>query len=285
VKKAIALIALLTSVSVSPALAQQPPAAAAPAAPPKLQALIITGQHAGHDWKGTTPILRKILEDSGKFDVRVTEEFRGAGPETLAPYDVVVVNYSDGGRPERRWGARADAALIDFVKGGKGLVVYHFAMQAFNGWAEYEQMAGANWRPNMGHHSAPHNFTVKVTDPNHPITRGLKLEFPQVNDELYANLKWQPAGTYHVLATAYDDHALYAASRTDARAPQPLEGPGADANMLWTVNFGQGRVFTTALGHVPPNLETPAFQVTFARGVEWAATGNVTQTIPASMAK
>ena len=66
------------------------------------------------DWKGTTPVLRKILEDTGKFDVRVTEEFRGAGPETLAPYDVVVVNYSDTGRPERRWGTRADTAPRKF---------------------------------------------------------------------------------------------------------------------------------------------------------------------------
>ena len=88
-----------------------------------------------------------------------------------------------------------------------------------------------------------------------------------------------------MLATAYDDHALYAASRTDARAPQPLVGAGADENMLWTVDFGKGRVFTTALGHVPPNLATPAFQVTFARGVEWAATGKVTQAIPPEMAK
>ena len=282
-KKAIALIALVCALG-RPAFAQQPPPPPAPPAPAKLQVLIITGQHQ-HDWKGTTPVLRKILEDTGKFEVRVTEEFRGAGPETLAPYDVVVVNYSDSGRPERRWGPRADAALVDFVKSGKGLVVYHFAMQAFAGWTEYEQMSAANWRPDFGHHSAPHDYTVKIIDTEHPITKGLKLEFVQTNDELYANLKWQPAGTYHVLATAYDDHALYAASRTDARAPQPLEGPGANENMLWTVDYGKGRVFTTALGHVAPNLATPAFQVTFARGVEWAATGKVTQAIPPEMAK
>src|SRR5579859_5771588 len=98
----------------------------APAGPPKLQALIITGQN-GHDWKGTTPILKQALEDTGRFEVRVTEEFRGAGPETLAPYDVVIVNYFERNRPELRWGARADQALLDFVHSGKGLVVYHFS--------------------------------------------------------------------------------------------------------------------------------------------------------------
>src|SRR5579871_1133106 len=52
-----------------PMLAQQPT---------KIQALIITGQN-GHDWRAATPVLRTLLESSGRFEVRVTEEFRGAG--------------------------------------------------------------------------------------------------------------------------------------------------------------------------------------------------------------
>jgi hypothetical protein len=261
------------------ASAQQPAAA-----PPRTNVLIVTGQN-GHDWKGTTPVLRKILEDTQKFEVRVTEEFRGAGPETLAPYDLVVLNYFERGRPELRFGDRAQNALLEFVSAGKGLVVYHFSMAAFDGWTEYEKMSAGNWRPNNGHHSARHDFVVDIKDPDHPITRGLKLSFPQPNDELYGNLRWQPAGTYHVLATAYDDHALYAASRTDAKAPQPLVGAGAHQPMLWTVDYGKGRVFTTALGHDVETVQTPAFMTTFARGAEWAATGKVTLPIPAAMAK
>jgi hypothetical protein len=280
-KKGLTVIALLLTASVSLLRAQQP----APAGPPKIQVLIITGQN-GHNWRGTTPILRKILEDTEKFEVHVTEEFRGGGPETLKPYDLVVLNYQDrGNRPELRWGDRADKALVDFVNSGKGLVVYHFSMAAFDGWTEYEKMSAANWRPNYGHHSAPHNYVVDIKDQEHPITKGLKLSFPQANDELYSNLRWQPAGSYHVLATAYDDHALYAASRTDARAPQPLEGTGANEPMLWTVDYGKGRVFTTALGHDVEQVQTPAFTTTFARGAEWAATGKVTLPIPAAMAK
>src|SRR5262249_57282828 len=84
-------------------------------APRKLQVLIVTGQNTtSHDWHGTTPVLRKLLEDTGRFEVRVTEEFRGAGKETLAPYDVVVLSYYDARKPELRWGERTDAALLDF---------------------------------------------------------------------------------------------------------------------------------------------------------------------------
>ena len=203
-KPRLTLIASLVCI-VGALVSAQPPAPAAAAAPPKIAVLIVTGQH-GHNWRGTTPLLRKALEDTGKFEVRVTEEFRGAGPEALAPYDLVVLNYFDRNRPELRWGEKTDAAFLDFVRSGKGVVVYHFSVAAFNGWTEYEKLSGGNWRPDKGHHSAPHNFVVDIKDQEHPITKGLKLSLPQTNDELYANLRWQPAGSYHVLATANDDH-------------------------------------------------------------------------------
>jgi type 1 glutamine amidotransferase len=258
---------LLVAVSLAPAQAPKP----------KLQALIIAGQN-NHDWRATTPVLRELLEDTGIFEVRVTEEFRGAGPETLAPYDVVVLNYCDNHKPELRWGERADTALVNFVRGGKGLVVYHFSTAAFDGWTEFEKMSAGNWRPNNGHHSARHDFTVDIKDQDHPITRGMKPSFLQPNDELYANLKWQPEGTYHVLATAWDDHSRYRPNEK-----QPVAGPGANEPILWTVNYGSGRVFTDALGHDPDAMKSAGFIATFTRGTEWAATGNVTIPLPAEL--
>lgn len=250
----------------------------APATPEKIQTLIITGQN-GHDWRAVTPELRRVLEDTGRFEVRVVEEFRGAGPETLAPYDLVVLNYFERRDRNLWWGDRANQALLDFVKSGKGLVMYHFSTAAFDGWTEYEKLSGGNWRPNQGHHSPQHDFVVKITDPDHPITRGLKAELPQAHDELYANLRWQPQGTYHVLATAWDDHARY-----EGKARQPVPGAGLDHPMLWTVQYGQGRVFGNALGHDVPAVRTPTFIVTFTRGAEWAATGKVTLPVPPEMA-
>ncbi len=272
-KKLTIVVALL--VAVLPLLAQpQKPEAG----PPRIRTLIITGQDV-HDWRSVTPLLRKALEDTKRFEVRVTEEFRGAGPETLANYDLVVLNYRDS-RPEHRWGERADNALLDFVRSGKGLVMFHFSVAAFNGWEEYEKLSGGNWRPGQGHHSPSHDFTVEIKDSDHPITRGLKKSLPQVKDELYANLKWQPEGTYHVLATAYDDHSLY-----QGKAKQPTPGPGLNHPSLWTLNYGKGRVFANMLGHDAPAVSTPTFVVTFTRGAEWAATGAVTLPIPPELAQ
>jgi type 1 glutamine amidotransferase len=250
--------------------------AKAPPGPPKLQALIVTGINA-HDWKGTTPTLRQTLEETGKFDVKVVEEFRGTGPETLAPYDLVVINHS--GR--RVWGDRAEKALEEYVASGKGLILYHFALAGFAGWTEFEKMSGANWRPENGDHSPRHDWTVNIKDTEHPITKGMK-DFPVQKEELYADLQWQPEGAYHVLATAYDDHSLYNGRSGKGHT---LTGPGQDQNILWTTQYGMGRVFVTTLGHDAENVKAEYFKVTFARGAEWAATGKVTQPIPPSLAK
>ena len=86
----------------------------------------------------------------------------------------------------------AEQALIHAIENGKGFVIYHFSLAAFDGWQAFEELSGGNWRPNNGHHSPPHDFAVTITDQDHPITAGLRAKLPQPVDELYANLKWQP---------------------------------------------------------------------------------------------
>jgi type 1 glutamine amidotransferase len=239
---------------------------------PKIQALIVTGRNT-HDWRVTTPLLRKLLEDTGRFQVHVVEEFRGAGPETIAPYDVVVLNYFNE-QPELRWGERAETALTNYVRDGKGMVVYHVSLAAFDGWAEFEKMCGGNLRPNYGHHSPSHDFTVDIKDTEHPITRGM-ASFPEAHDDLYANLKWQPEGSYHVLATAWDDHSRYPPDEK-----QPIPGTGRNQPMAWTVNYGNGRVFAIGLGHGPEAIRGAGFGAMLTRGTEWAASGDVTIPLP-----
>ena len=54
---------------------------------------------------------------------------------------------------------------------------------------------------------------------------------------------------------------------------------------MWTTQYGQGKVFVTTLGHDAENVKNLYFKTTFSRGVEWAATGKVTQAIPPELAK
>jgi type 1 glutamine amidotransferase len=47
------------------------------------------------------------------------------------------------------------------------------------------------------------------------------------------------------------------------------------------LRYGKGRVFHTTLGHDLPAMSSVGFVVTLQRGVEWAATGSVSQKVPA----
>ena len=49
---------------------------------------------------------------------------------------------------------------------------------------------------------------------------------------------------------------------------------------LMVIPYGKGRVFHTTLGHGEESMRCVGFITTFLRGVEWAATGNVTQKVP-----
>ena len=119
-------------------------------------------------------------------------------------------------------------------------------------------MMGSSWKlENIGH-SQRHVFTVKWTDRDHPIARGLPPVFV-ANDELYHKMDLKPNA--RVLATAYND--------------VKMRGTGKEEPMIWTVPFGSGRVVHMTLGHDLVAISQPGFIDAFVRGTEWAATGDV----------
>lgn len=271
-------------------------AAAAAAEPYKV--LIVTGQNL-HDWKGTTPVLKKVLEDTGLFKVDVAKsppkiaakkgekpkptDMSGFKPE-FCKYDVVVSNYQ--GDP---WSEETKKALVDYVCNGGGLVIYHFACASFPEWPEYNEMIGlggwggrneksgpyVRWKDGQfvrdtspgkgGGHGPMQPFKIDVRNTEHPITKGLPASFMHVPDELYGWLRG-PAKNLTVLATAF--------------APKDKGGAEEHEPILFTVQYGKGRVVQNALGHTAKELKSVAFIATFQRCVEWAASGKVTQKVP-----
>ena len=260
----------------------------------RIRVLIITGRSSfEHDWKGTTNELRNMLEDTGRFAVRVTEEFRGATAQTLAAYDVVLLNYC--GRwfydepVEERWGKQAEATLFSFVRKGKGIVVYHptFMLGAPD-WPEFERLAGAALRqsPTPSRRAPVDAFRIRVIDREHPITRGMREYLWTFMDDMYTNLRWHPqTKDMRVLVTGYDDAAAYAHALAGPKYPPEqytakrlaaMPGMNQEHPLVWTSRYGKGRVYSCTLGHGPDTLRYEALISLLVRGTEWAATGSVT---------
>ena len=245
--------------------------AAGAASPERIRVLFLAGQTdlPYHDWRISTPFLRSVLADSGRFDVKVLEEVRGVTAATLAGTDVLVLNYNGP-----RWGDATEAAITEFVQSGKGLLSFHgatygqFYGQVFEkrwvagdtkGWLAFPRIIGAQWEPAKIGHGARHAFTVKWLDRGHPISAGLEETF-LANDELYHKLDLLP-GT-RVLATAF--------------SPVASGGTGKDEPIIWTTAFGRGRTVYITLGHDLSAMSQAGFLTAFARGAEWAASGAVT---------
>ena len=253
-----------------------------------LRALIVDGQN-NHKWRVTTPIMQEYFEQSDRFTVDVDtsppekHDMSSFRPK-FSDYDVVVSNYNGDA-----WPRETQLEFQAFVYRGGGFVTVHAANNSFADWPEYNEMIGlGGWRgrnqdsgPYLyfqdeklvidrsdgrgGNHGPEHEFLVKSRSANHPIMRGLPDEWLHTKDELYEQLRG-PAQNVEILATAF-------------AAPEQ-NGSGRDEPMLMTIQYGQGRIFHTTLGHADYSMRCVGFITTLLRGTEWAATGEVTLDVP-----
>ena len=257
----------------------------------QIQVLIITGEVTGEHDPKVSSMLRRMLESTGRFKVKITEEFRGASAETLAPYDLVLVNY-DGGdgvmnvadpKPVRL-GERAEKAILDFVSSGKGVVFYHSSVFATVWPKEFLRMMGGYCDMAAGSRRAPGDeLAVKVDTGKHPITAGLKPSWTVTSEDLFAGSFWHPEAKVEVLATVFDDiehyrnMSAYDASGLPKGVPvENLFGVNKDQAVAWINQYGKGRAFVISIGHGPDTIKRVGFVGLFCRAAEWAATGSVT---------
>jgi len=275
----VARLAILSSfvvIALHPSLAEEAP----------VSVLVVDGQN-NHKWQETTTLIKQTLEVCGRFSVDIaTSPSQGGDMKGFQPrfseYDVVVSNYN--GEP---WSEKTKQDFEKYVAGGGGFVCVHAADNSFPNWKAYNRMIGlggwggrnekdgpyVRWKEDQkrftrdsspgsgGSNGKRVPFMVVVRDNDHPITRGLPSSFMQNSDELYATLRG-PAENMHVLATGFS-------------APDS-GGSGEHEPLLMTIQFGNGRIFHTTLGHDVDAMKGVAFQVTLQRGTEWAATGKVT---------
>lgn len=280
----------------------------------QIKALIVDGQNNHVVWPKSTIMMRQYLEETGLFEVDIYRSkytwkaerekeylpLAGVGKTTdldepksdpdfvpdFNDYDVVISNFGWKAAP---WPKETQEALEAFMKAGGGLVTVHAADNSFPKWPDYNLMIGlGGWgdrtekdgpyvyytnegelmRDNTpgkgGSHGPQNNIYITVRE-EHPITKGLPKNWYTQKDECYAKLRG-PAENMTILATGKD---------MSGKAPTDRHEP-----MLMVIDYYEGRVFHTTLGHEDYSMEGVDFIITFLRGTEWAATGKVTIPVP-----
>ena len=223
-----------------------------------IEVLILSGKN-NHKWKLTTPAIQNILEESGRFNVTVTNNPEYLNPKELDQYDVILSNWNTW--PEvtgQRWNDNLEKAFLDFVARGKGFVNIHAGSSTLQDWPEFQKISGGTWEKGVTGHGPIHTFKVTIENENHPILNGLKDFY--IKDELWNNTKFHP--DIKVQCSAYSSINK--------------KGTGKNEPVVITSRYGKGRSFYSVLGHNKASMRNSAWQTLLLRGTEWAATGNVT---------
>ena len=220
----------------------------------KIQVLLITGDDVpGHPWKETSPVYSEILTASGKFEVKQEEGLAILEKkDELAKFDLIVFNLFNNKKVKLSDAAKAN--LVSYVKDGKGFMPCHLASASFQDWQEWNDMCGRHWVFGKSGHKARKPFQAKIANKEDPITKG--VEGFEADDELYANL--------------FGDAKLNVLVEADSNFSNKTEP------LLFTLEYGKGRVFHNAFGHDAKALNNPVLKKLLVRGAQWAATGKVT---------
>ena len=157
---------------------------------------------------------------------------------------------------ETPWSDLQRAVLLDGVRSGRTAVVaIHAATDSCYSWEDYGQLVGARFDG----HPWTQDVTLDVVDQDHPATRHLGPSWPW-RDEVYMFRDLRPDA--RVLLRARPDEL-------DQDAPG-ARAPAFGYPLSWCFSEGDGRVFSTSLGHFPAAWENPVYLRYLAGGLAWA---------------
>ena len=258
------------------------------ATPQNLRRVLVLCRAVG--WVHTSiPLSAKMVEylgdKTGAWMTTITYDASAITPENLKQYDAIFLASTTGeflddpndkaATEERR------RALLEFVKGGKGLASIHAATDSYhvNGrpsspeaavtltgtWPEFNEVIGGFFK---FHWIYPTLIPVKIDDPNSPLTAMFPQRGYEIVDETYTFAQDSfSRKRVHVLTSVN-----YNRMSADDKSKEPAGNRRTDGDyaLSYIQRVGNGRVFYQSHGHDEKVYHSRPFIAHMLAGIQYA---------------
>jgi type 1 glutamine amidotransferase len=202
-------------------------------------------------------IVKIVGIKSGVYDVVESDDIRMFAADRLAPFDAVILNNTCSKGPGRNMfidvlgkakqgeAAKLERDLIDYVAGGKGLIVLHGAITFLNSSEPFGEVIGGAF----DFHPKQQEIIATPVDPNHPLVRAfgdkpfVHVDEPYLFNGAYAKKNFRPL-------MVMDTSRLDCGNKT--------KEVQADVRYIaWVKRHGKGRVFYCSPSHNAQSFDDP----------------------------
>ena len=212
------------------------------------------------------PLVNKAVVQMGKttgaYETVVTNDMSIFKPENLRQFDAICFNNTTGLKFNPEKTPELCKSLMDFVRGGKGIIGIHAATDNFNEWPDAQEMMGGKF---TGHPwGGGGTWAVKIDEPDHPLTAAFKGKGFKINDEIYRTDPPLYSRDKQLILMSLD------MSDKTTRNVNGFKPTDVDTGIAWVKTWGKGRIFYCSLGHNDHLLWNPAVLQHYLDGIQFA---------------
>lgn len=236
--------------------------------------------------------MKAMGDKTGAWSTDISYKLEDFTAANLAQYDAIVLDNTTGAYLDDSDAAATEArhqALMNFIRGGKGLVLLHAAGDSYhsNGlpprkpgeprptntqampqkgtWPEYNQMVGGFFK---FHWIYPQQVTVKIDDPKSPLTAMFHNQEFTIHDEIYTFAQDSfSRKNVHVLTSVDYSKMSDSDKAIETAATKRTDG---DYALSWIRPEGKGRLFYEVLGHSEHIYSTTPILEQILAGTQYA---------------
>lgn len=222
----------------------------------------------------TSYMIEQLGKKSKAFSVKKSKDISAFEEKSLKKYDAVIINNTCSKREKRDlfWDVlkenpslteeekinkaqQLEDNLLNFVKDGGGLAVFHGALTILNYSEQFSDLVGASF----DYHPPQQEVVVEIVEEDHPMTSHFESNaFTHIDEPYFFN-------------GAYADLNFKPLLSMDASLIENQREPAAENTryLAWIKSYGKGKVFYTSPSHNAQSFENTDLLQFYLNGIQY----------------